>query len=172
MPVTRAASLATALGSVRPSAQLRTVADRSWGAMKLPTIRPRASAFCCDCGERITDETRAPTGGPRCASCRALRRPRPGLVPALALTIAGAGGFGLGRLASPSSPVAPTSTPAPAVARIPPSPERAPAPPEDPLHPCGARTKRGTPCKRLVRGPGHCWQHGGAKGANGTKPTG
>lgn len=24
---------------------------------------------------------------------------------------------------------------------------------------CGARTKKGTPCKRLVKGTGKCWQH-------------
>lgn len=26
---------------------------------------------------------------------------------------------------------------------------------------CGARTKRGTPCSRKVRGTGRCWQHPG-----------
>jgi hypothetical protein len=26
---------------------------------------------------------------------------------------------------------------------------------------CGARTKRGTPCSRRVRGTGRCWQHRG-----------
>jgi hypothetical protein len=26
---------------------------------------------------------------------------------------------------------------------------------------CGARTKRGTPCTRRVRGTGRCWQHRG-----------
>ena len=26
---------------------------------------------------------------------------------------------------------------------------------------CGARTKKGTPCQRRVRGPGRCWQHRG-----------
>jgi hypothetical protein len=28
---------------------------------------------------------------------------------------------------------------------------------------CGARTKKGTPCSRRVRGPVRCWQHKGAK---------
>ncbi|HEU0253699.1 MAG TPA: hypothetical protein VFR12_11755 [Pyrinomonadaceae bacterium] len=27
---------------------------------------------------------------------------------------------------------------------------------------CGARTKKGTPCSRRVRGPVRCWQHKGA----------
>lgn len=26
---------------------------------------------------------------------------------------------------------------------------------------CGARTKKGAPCQRRVRGPGRCWQHKG-----------
>jgi hypothetical protein len=26
---------------------------------------------------------------------------------------------------------------------------------------CGARTKKGTPCSRRVRGEGRCWQHRG-----------
>lgn len=29
------------------------------------------------------------------------------------------------------------------------------------VHYCGAPTLDGTPCMRLVRGPGYCWQHGG-----------
>ncbi|MBA3321067.1 MAG: hypothetical protein H0T45_06420 [Pyrinomonadaceae bacterium] len=36
--------------------------------------------------------------------------------------------------------------------------------PEDPNHVvslCGARTKKGTPCSRRVRGTGRCWQHRG-----------
>lgn len=28
-------------------------------------------------------------------------------------------------------------------------------------HPCGAPTKKGTPCKRIVSGQEHCFQHGG-----------
>ncbi|HSD46421.1 MAG TPA: hypothetical protein VLB87_07345, partial [Pyrinomonadaceae bacterium] len=31
------------------------------------------------------------------------------------------------------------------------------------LYTCGARTKKGTPCSRRVRGPVRCWQHKGAK---------
>jgi hypothetical protein len=113
----------------------------------------------------VTVETRAHVGGPRCAGCRALRRPRPGLVPALALTVTAAASFTVGRLASRPAPLAPAFPLAriPAAAR-----DRATgiaAPPAEPpvaMHPCGARTKRGTPCKRLVRGPGRCYQHGGA----------
>jgi hypothetical protein len=32
---------------------------------------------------------------------------------------------------------------------------------EDLVYICGARTKKGTPCSRRVRGPVRCWQHKG-----------
>jgi hypothetical protein len=34
---------------------------------------------------------------------------------------------------------------------------------EDKTYICGARTKKGTPCSRRVRGPVRCWQHKGAQ---------
>ncbi len=36
-----------------------------------------------------------------------------------------------------------------------------PTDPEEIVSICGARTKRGTPCSRRVRGAGRCWQHRG-----------
>ena len=33
---------------------------------------------------------------------------------------------------------------------------------EEKTYICGARTKKGTPCSRRVRGPVRCWQHKGA----------
>jgi hypothetical protein len=36
-----------------------------------------------------------------------------------------------------------------------------PTEPEEVVYVCGARTKKGTPCQRRVRGPGRCWQHRG-----------
>ena len=36
-----------------------------------------------------------------------------------------------------------------------------PTDPEEVVYVCGARTKKGTPCQRRVRGPGRCWQHRG-----------
>lgn len=30
---------------------------------------------------------------------------------------------------------------------------------EDAVYICGARTQKGTPCSRRVRGTGRCWQH-------------
>jgi hypothetical protein len=36
-----------------------------------------------------------------------------------------------------------------------------PTDPSEVVYICGARTKKGTPCRRRVRGPGRCWQHRG-----------
>ena len=36
-----------------------------------------------------------------------------------------------------------------------------PTDPAEVVYVCGARTKKGTPCQRRVRGPGRCWQHRG-----------
>jgi hypothetical protein len=76
-------------------------------------------------------------------------------VRALALVMAGGVGFWAGAASVPE-PVAP----APVVAAVPVSVEPAPPPPPpEPQRPCGARTKKGTRCKRMVRGDGPCWQH-------------
>ncbi len=36
-----------------------------------------------------------------------------------------------------------------------------PTDPNETISICGARTQKGTPCKRRVRGTGRCWQHKG-----------
>ena len=36
-----------------------------------------------------------------------------------------------------------------------------PTDPNEVVYICGARTKKGTPCQRRVRGPFRCWQHRG-----------
>jgi hypothetical protein len=36
-----------------------------------------------------------------------------------------------------------------------------PTDPDEVISICGARTQKGTPCKRRVRGTGRCWQHRG-----------
>jgi len=38
-----------------------------------------------------------------------------------------------------------------------------PTDPAEVVYVCGARTKKGTPCQRRVRGPDRCWQHRGAR---------
>ena len=88
-------------------------------------------------------------------------------------------GFLLGRLLRPPPPPlvlergaqapAPLSpvTPAPAAASPPPAygpdgtANERPTDLEEVVYICGARTKKGTPCQRRVRGPGRCWQHRG-----------
>ena len=85
-------------------------------------------------------------------------------------------GFLFGRLLRPPPPplvlergaqtVAPVS-PAPAAAKAAPTygPDgtagERPTEPDEVAYVCGARTKKGTPCQRRVRGPGRCWQHRG-----------
>ena len=39
----------------------------------------------------------------------------------------------------------------------------APTDPNEIVSLCGARTKKGTPCQRRVRGAGRCWQHRGMR---------
>jgi hypothetical protein len=39
--------------------------------------------------------------------------------------------------------------------------EELPTDPNEVVSICGARTKKGTPCQRRVRGTGRCWQHRG-----------
>ena len=39
--------------------------------------------------------------------------------------------------------------------------DECPTDPAEVVYICGARTKKGTPCSRRVRGPGRCWQHRG-----------
>jgi hypothetical protein len=41
------------------------------------------------------------------------------------------------------------------------SPGQPQNPVSDDVYYCGAATKQGTPCKRLVKGGGRCWQHPG-----------
>ncbi|MBK6425407.1 MAG: hypothetical protein IPF82_04155 [Blastocatellia bacterium] len=133
--------------------------------MKLPRLRmPSRTRFCCDCGELLSDRNRPWFGGPRCLGCRAIANPRPGLVSALTLTVVAATAFTLGRVAGPPTPARPSTLPAPTVdlSRVPSNPAAAPVSPEPPA-PCGGRTKKGSRCKRLVRGGGRCWQHGGER---------
>jgi hypothetical protein len=41
------------------------------------------------------------------------------------------------------------------------TPSERPTDPNEVVSICGARTQKGTPCKRRVRGTGRCWQHKG-----------
>lgn len=133
--------------------------------------------FCCECGETVLRPRRRLWASRRfCRAC-APRFRRAGLKWALLLASAlFLPGFLLGRVLRPTSPplvlergmqtVAPLA-PAPAAAKPAPSygPDgtagERPTEPEEVVYVCGARTKKGTPCQRRVRGPGRCWQHRG-----------
>ncbi|MFL6332019.1 MAG: hypothetical protein ACJ754_01595 [Pyrinomonadaceae bacterium] len=60
----------------------------------------------------------------------------------------------------PPAPATPQPKPQPAYGPDRTANER-PTDPEEVVYICGARTKKGTPCQRRVRGPGRCWQHRG-----------
>ena len=143
--------------------------------------------FCCECGERVVRARwRAWTSRRFCPACgRRFRRAR--FKASLLLTCALFGpGFLLGRLARPPAPPlvlergAVGLAPPPCAADAARTPEDArggakpepvygpdgaanerPTEPDEVVYVCGARTKKGTPCQRRVRGPGRCWQHRG-----------
>jgi hypothetical protein len=133
--------------------------------------------FCCECGERVLRPRRRVWTSRRfCAAC-ARRFRRAGLKGALLLAgVLFLPGFLLGRLSRPTPPPlviergtqAPLPlAPVPAPAKPPPAygpdgtPSERPTEPDEVVYICGARTKKGTPCQRRVRGPGRCWQHRG-----------
>ncbi|MBV9923917.1 MAG: hypothetical protein JOZ96_02680 [Acidobacteria bacterium] len=133
--------------------------------------------FCCECGERVLrPRWRVWTSRRFCAAC-GLRLRRGRLKSSLLLSAAlFLPGFLLGRLLRPQPPPLVVErgaqTPAPIqTAPATPKPQPAygpdgtanerPTDPEEVVYICGARTKKGTPCQRRVRGPGRCWQHKG-----------
>ena len=133
--------------------------------------------FCCECGEAVPCTRRRFWASRRfCRAC-APRFRRASLkwsfLSAAALFLPG---FLLGRVSRPPSPplvverVAQTAAPlAPAPAKARPQPaygpdgtaNERPTEPEEVVYVCGARTKKGTPCQRRVRGLERCWQHRG-----------
>ncbi len=145
--------------------------------------------FCAECGERITRARwHLWTNRRFCKDCAPrLRKSQiffPLLIGAGLLSI----GLFAGRSTRPASPPliiergAVSAVPAPAQNRtagqaspkgtetgnaVPPeivygpdgtATER-PTDPNETISICGARTKKGTPCSRRVRGTGRCWQH-------------
>jgi hypothetical protein len=146
--------------------------------------------FCAECGGRITRvRWRAWTSRRFCDGCD--KRFRRGRVvrPLVACVVLVGAGFVGGRAMRPSppplvversaphspAPLPPAlasrlstagseethaSTTAPAYGADGTETER-PTDPAEIVSICGARTQRGTPCSRRVRGTGRCWQHRG-----------
>ncbi|MGH9903347.1 MAG: hypothetical protein ACRD68_16190 [Pyrinomonadaceae bacterium] len=147
--------------------------------------------FCAECGARVERERWRPwTSGRFCAACdrrfRGARLKLSALVCACLLAV----GFVTGRAIRPAPPPlvieragdvmgsATTTTPRAGTLKVQTgSVGEAPAAsqsfgphgtaaeratdPEEIVSVCGARTKKGTPCSRRVRGTGRCWQHKG-----------
>ncbi len=127
--------------------------------------------FCRECGRRFR---RVRLGEALVLACalfgpgfllgRLMRPPPPPLVlesgaTRLApLAVDEAGGAGEVRGGEPSKPE--QAKPEPAYGPDGTAGER-PTDPAEVVYVCGARTKKGTPCQRRVRGPGRCWQHRG-----------
>lgn len=146
--------------------------------------------FCAECGARIErTRWRIWTSRRFCSACdKRFRKARLALPLVASVTLFGVG-FVAGRSGRPTPPpliierdqptipsVLPQITSRPTEMRegkagTPPSPEPHDSPsgtanerPTDPneiVSICGARTKKGTPCSRRVRGTGRCWQHKG-----------
>ena len=134
--------------------------------------------FCCECGEPVLRPRVHMWASRRfCRACSPRFR-RAGLKRALLLaSLLFLPGFLLGRLLRPpppplllergAQPVVAPLIPAPAQASTQPAygPDgtagERPTETEEVVYICGARTKKGTPCQRRVRGPGRCWQHRG-----------
>lgn len=144
--------------------------------------------FCCECGERVLRARwRAWTSRRFCDACVPRFR-RSSLATPLAVAASLAcTGFVFGRLTRPTPPplIVERGTlnlaPIPSSGAQRQSPSRQegaetrnapvygpdgtanerPTEPDEVVYICGARTKKGTPCQRRVRGPFRCWQHKG-----------
>jgi hypothetical protein len=147
--------------------------------------------FCAECGERVLRERwRAWTSRRFCRACERRFR-RGWLAPFVACCALVGAGFAFGRLLRPAPPpltIERGALPLPALLvkgggaasegasegaktnDVPGDTARraigagaleAPTDPNEIVSVCGARTKKGTPCQRRVRGTGRCWQHRG-----------
>ena len=141
--------------------------------------------FCAECGERVLRARwRVWTSRRLCPSCAPrFRRGRIGVMLLLIASLFGSGFF-LGRAGRPAPasplivergalnpapvPAAPATTKSEGAASKPApaygpdgSPTERPTDANEVISICGARTKKGTPCQRRVRGTGRCWQHRG-----------
>ena len=146
--------------------------------------------FCAECGTRIERERWRMWDSRRfCDVCARRFRQRRLIVPLLTVATLLSSGFLWGRLVQAPSPLliverrepptptlalqsASTSTSSPAGTAATTAPPRygpdgtaneRPTEPSETISICGARTQKGTPCSRRVRGTGRCWQHIGKR---------
>jgi len=147
---------------------------------------PYKPNFCAECGERIERlRWRVWTSRRFCPACEKLFRRERIAWPLLACLALVTLGFSVGRALRPAPPplvvlgnapvtlapgadasAAQTAQATGGVAQAPhalygsdgTATER-PTDPAEIISICGARTKKGTPCQRRVRGTGRCWQH-------------
>ncbi|HKQ52043.1 MAG TPA: hypothetical protein VJT74_06730 [Pyrinomonadaceae bacterium] len=141
--------------------------------------------FCSDCGSRIErPRWRVWTNRRFCADCAPRFRKAQILRPAVAGAALFLVGLVLGRAARPAPPpliveraefADITAAPADDGNRAAGAAGNAeephygpdgtaterPTEPDEVVSICGARTQKGTPCQRRVRGTGRCWQHKG-----------
>ncbi len=146
--------------------------------------------FCAECGSRIErSRWRVWTSRRFCADCAPRFRKAQILSPVFAGTILFVLGLVMGRAARPAPPPLVVERAQLAEVAAPPAKdgERAadakaktdvagngepnygpdgtaterPTEPDEVVSLCGARTQKGTPCQRRVRGTGRCWQHKG-----------
>jgi hypothetical protein len=137
--------------------------------------------FCAECGAQILRaDWHFWTSRRFCENCAPRFRKERILLPFIICVALFATGLALGRAARPATPplivergalpFAPAAPPASTA----PSPKsetiygpdgkaraERPTDPEETVSICGARTQKGTPCQRRVRGTGRCWQHTG-----------
>ena len=147
--------------------------------------------FCAECGSRIArTRWRLWTNRRFCANCAPRFRRAQILLPVIAGAALFSLGLAAGRAVRPNRPplvvergqlsplpaatktdlqtsdtgtetdTAATPTPEPSYGPNGTATER-PTDPNEIVSICGARTQKGTPCKRRVRGTGRCWQHKG-----------
>ena len=140
--------------------------------------------FCSDCGSRIErPRWRVWTSRRFCADCAPRFRKAQFLRPAAAGAALFLVGLVLGRAARPAPPpltveraqlaelkaqaadggelaAGATKNAEPRYGPDGTATER-PTEPDEVVSVCGARTQKGTPCQRRVRGTGRCWQHKG-----------
>lgn len=144
--------------------------------------------FCAECGERVERERWRVWSSRRfCQLCEARFGRTRFVAPLLASIALASAGFVAGRLVRPATNVpliverggaAPTPLASKETTRrdggqpqTAPTTEprygpdgtasERPTDPDEVIYICGARTKKGTPCQRRVRGTGRCWQHRG-----------